>query len=59
MAQQINDFLGNPSADARLLLKDNERGAYWVAWAIVPVIVALLVVLARTLFRKSLPAVPS
>lgn len=59
VAQQINAFPGNASADARLFLNDDERGAYWVAWAIVPVIAALLVVLARALLRKSPPAAPS
>ena len=53
IAQQINDFLRNPSGDAQLALTDDERVLYWVAWALVPVIAVLLVVLSRALFRKS------
>ena len=56
VARQINDFLSDPAANARLSLSDDGRVAYWIAWAFVPVIVALLVVLARVLLRKP-PAV--
>lgn len=53
VAQQINDFLRDSSAGARLDLSDDQRALYWVAWAFVPIIVVLLVVLARALWRKS------
>jgi hypothetical protein len=52
-ARRINDFLSNTSADARLFLSNDERALYWVAWAFVPVIVLLLIVLARALFGRS------
>ena len=51
--QQINAFLGNRAPDARLALTDDGRAGYWFAWALVPVIVVLLVILGRVLFRKS------
>jgi len=52
VAQRINDFLRDRSAGARLDLNDDEHALYWVAWAFVPVIVVLLLVLARALWRK-------
>jgi hypothetical protein len=52
VAQRINDFLRDGSAGAGLYLHDDERALYWVAWAFVPVIVVLLLVLARALWKK-------
>jgi hypothetical protein len=57
VADQINAFLGDPSADAHLALSDDERVLYWLAWAFVPLIAGVLVVLARVLFRKTPPPV--
>ncbi len=51
-AQQINAFLRNPAKHQLLLTKD-ERAGYWLAWALIPVVVVLLGLLARVLFRKS------
>jgi hypothetical protein len=53
VAQQINDFLRNSAVDARLVVVDDGRALVWLAWAFVPIIAALLVVLARLLFKKS------
>ncbi len=59
VAQRINDFLRDGSADARLDLNDDEHALYWVAWAFVPVIVVLLLVLARALWRKPAATLPT
>ena len=53
VAQQINDFLRNGAVDARLVVVEDGRALVWLAWAFVPFIAALLVVLARLLFKKS------
>jgi hypothetical protein len=51
-AQQVNAFLGNQSAGTRLILAEDARAGYWLAWALIPVIVVLLVILGRVLFKK-------
>lgn len=51
VAQQINDFLGN-AADARLDLTEDERASYWLAWALLPLSVILLLILGWVLFRN-------
>jgi hypothetical protein len=48
----MRSFLGNQSAGTRLILTEDARAGYWLAWALIPVIVALLVILGRVLFRK-------
>ncbi len=53
VARRINDFLSDTSADARLFLSSDERVLYWVAWAFVPVIALLLIILARAFFGRS------
>lgn len=53
VAQQINDFLRNPSPNASLDVTDDGRTMYWLAWALVPICVALIVVLGVVLLRKN------
>lgn len=55
VAQQINDFLKDPSPAARLELTEDARTSYWLAWALVPVILTVLVLLGLVLFRKAPP----
>jgi hypothetical protein len=54
VAQQINDFLGNTAPDARLDLTEGEHTSYWLAWALMPVSVVLLLILGWVLFRSDL-----
>lgn len=53
VAQQINDFLRNSAVDARLVVVEDVRALVWLAWAFVPIVAALLVVLGRLLFKQS------
>jgi len=52
-ARKINQFLRDPT-DGRLVLTRSVRGIYVLAWVLVPLVAALIVALATTLFsRKS------
>ena len=52
VAQQINAFLRTSSPDARLFVREDERLAYWLGGAVIPLDVALCVWLGLALFRK-------
>jgi hypothetical protein len=54
-AGKINAFLHDPS-DGRLVLVRSVRATYWVAWALIPIVAALVVTLAAVLFRSKKPA---
>jgi hypothetical protein len=50
-ARRINDFLRDRT-HARLVLSRTVRATYGIAWALIPVVAGLVVVLAAALFRK-------